>query len=117
MDSDRRALGLRIRRARERKLMSQADLAGAIGKSRAAVNSWENGRAHPRSSIGAIEAVLGINLTADDDQPPAITPANDDERQIWDMDWLPEDRRRDLILEYRARRRSRGELGALAGGT
>lgn len=73
MDSDPHALGLRIRRARERKLMSQDDLAAAIGKSRSAVNAWENGRAYPCNSIGALEAVLDLDLTGDGDQPPAIT--------------------------------------------
>lgn len=55
-------IGTRIRRARERKRMRQADLAKALGVSRQTVDAWENDRSYPRSSIGAIEEVLGISL-------------------------------------------------------
>lgn len=53
-----------IKRARERKRMSQADLAKALGVSRGAVNSWENDRSRPLSSLGALEEILDIDLTA-----------------------------------------------------
>jgi transcriptional regulator with XRE-family HTH domain len=56
------SLGTRIRRARERKRMSQQQLADALGVSRGAVNAWENDRARPASSIGALEDILGIGL-------------------------------------------------------
>jgi len=56
------ALGKAIRRARERKRMSQKELGDAIGRSRSAVNAWENGRAVPANSIGALEDVLGVDL-------------------------------------------------------
>jgi len=55
-------IGTRIKRARERKRMSQAELADALGVSRSAVNAWENDRAFPQSSIGALEDILGISL-------------------------------------------------------
>ncbi len=64
-------IGTKIRRARERKRMSQQDLADVLGVSRSAVNAWERGRAHPRSSIGALEEVLGIVLDGEaEDAPP-----------------------------------------------
>lgn len=56
-------LGTRIRRARERKHLSQQELADAVGVSRSAVNAWENNRAEPRSSLGALEVVLDVNLS------------------------------------------------------
>ena len=55
--------------------MSQAKLAEALGVSRSAVNAWENDRALPQSSLGALEAVLHIRLYPDDGGPadaPAI---------------------------------------------
>ena len=61
-------IGTRIRRARERKRMSQDGLAAALGVSRSAVNAWENDRAYPQNSIGALEDVLGISLTDGDSE-------------------------------------------------
>lgn len=55
-------IGTRIKRARERKRWSQRQLAGALGVDRKTVDNWENGRTTPRSSIGAIEEVLGVSL-------------------------------------------------------
>lgn len=55
-------IGTMIRRARERKRMSQEDLARLLGVSRSAVNAWERDRAYPRNSIGALEEILGISL-------------------------------------------------------
>ena len=55
-------LGTRIRRARERLRWTQQRLADAIGVSVRSVNDWENDRTEPRSSIGALEDVLGTSL-------------------------------------------------------
>jgi transcriptional regulator with XRE-family HTH domain len=60
-----------IRRARERKRLSQAEAAARLGVSRSALNSWENDRAYPRNSVGALEALYGISL---DGPPPLISP-------------------------------------------
>ena len=65
-------IGTKIRRARERKRMSQKQLAAALGVSRSAVNAWENNRALPQSSVGALEAELGCSL--DDAAPAAPDP-------------------------------------------
>jgi transcriptional regulator with XRE-family HTH domain len=75
-------LGLLIKRARERAGLTQQQLADRISRSRKTVDNWENGRTSPRSSIGAVEAVLG-NL--DGGEAPFI-PADDDEARIWAMD-------------------------------
>ncbi|HEY1705931.1 MAG TPA: helix-turn-helix transcriptional regulator [Trebonia sp.] len=55
-------LGTRIKRARERKRWSQQRLADALGVDRKTVDNWENGRTKPRSSVGALEEVLGVSL-------------------------------------------------------
>ena len=57
------AIGVAIRRARERKRWTQRQLADAIRVNIKSVDNWENGRTHPRSSIGALESVLGVDLT------------------------------------------------------
>lgn len=45
--------------------MTQGELAAALGVSRSAVNSWENDRAVPQGSIGAIEELLDITIPED----------------------------------------------------
>src|SRR5215472_6703963 len=52
-------IGTSIRRARERKRWTQRQLAEAVGVDRKTVDNWENGRSRPRSSVGALERVLG----------------------------------------------------------
>jgi len=67
-------IGTRIKRARERKRMSQEELAAAVDASRSAVNSWENDRAYPRNRIGALEDVLGISLDEDAGHARPVSP-------------------------------------------
>lgn len=62
-------IGKTIKRARERRRMSQAEAAAALGVSRSALNAWENDRAYPRSSIGAIEELYGVRLDGEPGQP------------------------------------------------
>lgn len=57
-------LGTKIKRARERKRWTQQELADRIEVDRKTIDNWENGRTSPRSSIGALEDVLGVMLTA-----------------------------------------------------
>lgn len=66
-------LGTRIKRARERKRLTQQQLADALGRSVRAVNDWENDRTSPRSDIGALEEVLGVRFDeAETEQPRKI---------------------------------------------
>jgi DNA-binding XRE family transcriptional regulator len=60
-------IGLKIKRARERLRMTQVQLGDAIGVSQKTIDNWEHDKRYPKSSIGAIEAVLGISL---DGEPP-----------------------------------------------
>jgi DNA-binding XRE family transcriptional regulator len=71
-------LGTRIKRARERARprMKQEDLAAAVGVDRKTVDNWENARSRPKSSLGALEEVLGkwgfrADGGAGHDEPPA----------------------------------------------
>ena len=64
------AVGVMIRRARQRKRMAQAELAEAVGVSRSSVVLWENGTHYPLRYAGAIEEVLDITLPAE----PAVSP-------------------------------------------
>jgi transcriptional regulator with XRE-family HTH domain len=66
------SLGARIRRARERRQLSQEDLARAVGASVRAVGDWENNRRKPRNRLGALEEVLGVSLDGEPEPEPAI---------------------------------------------
>ena len=59
-------LGTRIRRARERKRWTQQQLADALGVSVRAIGNWERDEAVPRNTIGALEELLGVDLTNDE---------------------------------------------------
>lgn len=72
-------IGRAIRRAMERKRMSQGDLAAALGVSRSAVNAWINDRAYPQNSLGALEEILGVKLDDDGSPTLAVVPHLDDD--------------------------------------
>lgn len=96
-------IGTTIRRARERKRWTQQQLADAIGVNIKSVDNWENGRTSPRSSIGALEDVLGISLG--DDEAPVIPP--DLQRRI---DALSPDEQA-YVIDRLTRRRGPGTAG------
>ena len=68
------AIGTKIKRARERMRWTQKRLADEVGVSQKTVDNWENGRTSPKSSIGALEEVLGVRLDGEPD-PGLPTPA------------------------------------------
>ena len=93
-------LGTRIRQARESKLpkMSQQKLADLLHVSVRAVSDWENDKAVPRSSKGALEKVLGISIYGGDDDTrglPPIVAANADIANVMSI-WAS-----DMTLEMR----------------
>lgn len=59
--------GSEIKEARERRQMSQQDLADLVGVSLRTVGSWERGESVPRSRMGALHAALGSNWEAGED--------------------------------------------------
>jgi transcriptional regulator with XRE-family HTH domain len=97
-------IGTMIRRARERKRMSQEDLAHELGVSRSAVNAWERDRAYPRSSVGALEDVLGVTLDGQPPPEPAIVPTDEWEASVLDDKDLPAEWKIRLVRESRAAR-------------
>ncbi len=54
---------MRIRLARERRLMRQEDVAAALGVDKRTVGNWERGRTHPRNRLGALVALLDLDMT------------------------------------------------------
>ena len=109
-------IGRTIKRARERKRMSQAEAAAQLGVSRSALNAWENDRAYPRSSIGAIEELYGIVI--DEPEPPTPdlpTPAEMERLREHIRQVLGDDRAAvvedaiDRAVEGRPRARRRGD--------
>lgn len=79
---------MKIKRARERLRMTQADLAARIGVSQKTIDNWEHDRRYPKSSIGALEDVLGVSLDDDPVPPPREIPP--DVRE-WITEALPGD--------------------------
>jgi transcriptional regulator with XRE-family HTH domain len=99
-------LATRIKRARERMRWSQQELADRIGVNRKTVDNWENGRNSPRSSLGALEAVLG-SLSEEDSE----VLRDDRERELWALATFTEDERREFIRAYRERQRQERRAG------
>lgn len=84
--------------------MDQIQLAEALGVSRSAVNAWINDRAYPMNSIGALEDLLGVDLTGDGQAEVYTDP---EEAALWALDRFSEDDRRKFIAALRAARRDR----------
>jgi transcriptional regulator with XRE-family HTH domain len=55
MASRDRLTGAQIKRARERRHLTQQDLADRLGVDRKTVDNWENSRTYPRNRVGALE--------------------------------------------------------------
>ena len=104
-------LGLRIRRARERRRWTQKQLAEAMPASpqgrRPGVRSigrWERGEAVPRNAIGALEVTLGISLSESGNGELWYNPEDPIERGIAEDPLLPQADKRAFIAQLRARR-------------
>jgi len=94
------SMGTRIKRARERLRWTQQQLADAIGVDRKSIDNWENDRTYPRSSIGALEELLGVSLTgAAPELPPLVEAHKDDPRvmAIWNIKIIPPRSREGMI--------------------
>lgn len=61
MPDDNR-VGVLIQRARQRKRLTQQELADQLGVSKSAVANWEIGKHFPVRHAGAVEDVLDITL-------------------------------------------------------
>jgi transcriptional regulator with XRE-family HTH domain len=100
--------GTAIKRARERKRWTQRQLAGALGVNVKTVDNWENGRTHPRNSVGALEEVLGISLS-DEAAAPALAAEDEWEREVLGDPYLPDDDKAWLITDHRRVKRAASE--------
>ena len=101
-------LGVRIRRARERKRWTQQELADALDVSLRAVGGWERGEVVPRNSLGALEAALAPYFTVNGGPPPP--PDDPRERQLFDLaieDGMTLGQAWEWIVEYRRRAKRR----------
>ena len=98
------SIGTSIKRARERKRWTQRQLADALGVNVKSVDNWENGRTSPRSSIGALEEVLGVDLTAGDGGEPELVPSDDWEASVLADPYLDDEVKVSLVRESRAAR-------------
>ena len=100
-------IGTKIKRARELRRWTQKQLADALKVDRKTVDNWENGRTLPRSSIGALEDVLGMRLDDDPEPQPAIPKSL--LRDIMNTDDLtPEERQAVIAAVERTLARERG---------
>lgn len=107
------SLGTRIRRARERRQLSQEELAAAVGASSRAVGDWENDRRRPRNRLTVLEDVLGVNL-GDEPGPQHLIPKSV-LRAIENADGLtPEERQAVIENVERTLATERGEAAASA---
>lgn len=102
------AIGTMIRKARERQLMSQEELAAKLRVSRSAVNSWERDRSYPRNRIGALEEVLGISFDDDSAQPEPETEWERWERETLSNPDIPPELARAIVQDARRAARAGG---------
>lgn len=65
-----------IRKARERRRLSQEELAGLLEVSSKSIGRWERGETIPKSALGAIEQVLNLGDRPDE---PGLSEASDAE--------------------------------------
>jgi transcriptional regulator with XRE-family HTH domain len=101
-------IGTKIKRARERKRWTQRQLAGAVGVNVKTIDNWENDRTAPRNSIGALEQVLGIDLTGGEPAPGPLDdllPVQEEwEQGVLDDPALSDDLKRRFIRDSRLAR-------------
>lgn len=72
-------LGDRIRAARERLGLTQAELGEAVDVARETVGNWETGVTSPRNKLGKLRAVLGEELDGN------VRPSDQDGGVLLDM--------------------------------
>lgn len=60
-------LGQRIRRLRESRKWSQAELGDLVGVSSRTIGNWERDESAPRNRLGTLQEVFGVSLTRDEE--------------------------------------------------
>jgi transcriptional regulator with XRE-family HTH domain len=79
---DRRTIGNRIRRARERKGMTQAQLAALVGVGMRSIGNWERGETAPQNRLAKLEEVLEVDLSSPEPEPTVYRQRVDDGMEI-----------------------------------
>jgi transcriptional regulator with XRE-family HTH domain len=103
MDRHPQPIGKKIKRARERLRWTQVQLGSAVGVSQKTIDNWEHDKTYPKSSIGALEDVLGISLDGTS-EPGGLSPTDEWEAAVLSDPDLPDDVKQALILDSRAAR-------------
>ena len=98
------SVGTAIKRARERRRWTQRQLAAELGVDIKSVDNWENGRTRPRSSIGAIEEVLGISLNGGPAPEEPESEWERWERYVMNLPHLPPDVAAAIVTDARRAR-------------
>lgn len=82
---------------------TQRRLADELGVDIKSVDNWENNRTRPRSSLGALEEVLGVDLTGEPEPGPLadLEPFDEWESEVAGRLSIPEEDRRWLITASR----------------
>ena len=104
MAAETGSLGRAIKDARERRHLTQQDLADILAVDRKTVDNWEHGRTSPRNRMGAL-AAWAPELAAE--APAQALPTDPRERELWDLaiqDMEPA-QVWEMIEEYRRRKR------------
>jgi len=89
--------GAQIRDARERRHMTQQELADVLRVDRKTVDNWEHGRTSPRNRTGALKD-WAPELAGDGEE---LDPQ---EQEIMALDFLTPEARAWIIEQYRARK-------------
>jgi transcriptional regulator with XRE-family HTH domain len=73
--------GIRLRKAREEKSLTQVELAETLGVSQSAVAQWESGRSSPAPAMASrLQKLLGIGPPAAADEERIFKPRGSDRR-------------------------------------
>ncbi len=97
------SLGVQIRAARERRHMTQRQLAGIIGVDRKTVDNWENDRTTPRNRMAAL-----VQWAPELGDGALEVPADPRERELYYLaiQDMPAAAAREVVEEYRRRKRT-----------
>jgi transcriptional regulator with XRE-family HTH domain len=105
------SIAVKIKRAREIKRWTQQELADRLGVNRKTVDNWENGRTIPRSSIGALEHVLGVSFAENGEFTGYPDLGDPNELVVWNLTRFSRRQRKKMIDAYRQDRDSGEETG------
>jgi transcriptional regulator with XRE-family HTH domain len=101
MARDPVATGLKIAKRRQALGLRQEDLAAKLGVSPSTVANWERGKSFPARKLGAVEQVLGVDLTSNGQHVVYLDP---DEAFLWSLTRYSPAERHAMITALRSER-------------